>query len=116
MSEKKFAQAYLKSLLVSPIKLNKITRAIAGLPVEKAMMQLDFCNLKSAKAVRDLLKSAMMNAENNHGMDIDKLIIHRIDSGKAFVMKRFRARARGRGNRILKPFCNLRIILTEVEE
>lgn len=116
MSEKKFAQAYLKSLRVSPIKLAKITRAIAGQPVEKAMMQLDFCNLKSAGAVRKLLQSAMMNAENNHGMDIDKLVIHRIDTGKAFVMKRFRARAKGRGNRILKPFSHIRIVLTEVEE
>lgn len=116
MSEKKFAQAYLRNLRISPIKLMKITRSIAGLPVDKAMMQLTFCNLKSAKAIKDLLKSAMTNAENNHAMDIDKLVIHRIDAGKAFVMKRFRARAKGRGTRIEKPFCHVRIILTEVEK
>jgi large subunit ribosomal protein L22 len=116
MSERKFAQAYLKSLKVSPTKLSKITKSIAGLSVAKAMMQLTFCNLKSAKDVRELLKSAMMNAENNHGMNIDKLVVYRIDLGKAFVIKRFRARAKGRGNRILKPFSHLRIILTEVEE
>lgn len=116
MSEKKFAQAYLKSLRVSPIKLGKVTRAITGLPVNKAMMQLTFCNLKSAKAIKDLLKSAMTNAENNHGMDIDKLVVHRIDTGKAFVMRRFRARAKGRGTRIEKPFSHVRIVLTEVEK
>lgn len=114
--EKKFAQASLKSLKVNQLKLGKIVRIIKGLPVEKAMTQLTFCNLRSAKAVKDLLKSAMTNAENNHGMDIDKLVIHRIDTGKAFVMKRFKARARGRGNRILKPFSNIRIVLTEVEK
>ena len=116
MSEKKFAQAYLRNLKVSPIKIMKITRAIHGMPVDKAMTQLTFCNLKSAKPIKDLLKSAMTNAENNHGMDIDKLVIHRIDTGKSFVMKRFHARGRGRGNRINKPFCHVRIVLTEVED
>ena len=116
MSEKKFAQAYLKNLRVSPLKLGKITRAIAGLPVEKAMMQLTFCNLKSAKALKDLLKSAMTNAENIHGMDIDKLIVYRVDTGKAIIMKRFRARAKGRGARIEKPFSHVRIVLTEKED
>ena len=58
----------------------------------------------------------MTNAENNHGMDIDKLVIARIDTGKSFVMKRFRARARGRGTRINKPFSHVRIVVTEVEE
>jgi large subunit ribosomal protein L22 len=115
MSEKIFAQAYLKTLKVSPIKLNKITRSIVGLPVEKAMMQLTFSKLGSAKDVKNLLKSAIMNAENNHGMDIDKLVVYRIDSGKALVMKRFAARGRGRGTRIQKPFSNLRIVLIESE-
>lgn len=113
---KKYASAYLSNLKTSPLKLSKITRAIKGMPVEEATKQLTFCNLRSAKAVKNLLKSAMTNAENNHGMDIDRLYIYRIDVGKAFVMKRFAARARGRGTRILKPFCNLRIILTETEE
>lgn len=116
MSEKKYAQAYLRNLRVSPIKLNKLVRAIVKMPVNEAMKQLTFCNLKSAKPLKDLLKSAMSNAENNHGMDIDKLVICRIDTGKSFVMKRFMARAKGRGARILKPFSHVRIVLTEVEE
>ena len=83
------------------------------MPVHKATAVLQFCNLKSAKPVSDLLKSAMANAENNHGMDIDKLVICRIDTGKSMVMKRFRARAKGKGDRIVKPFSNIRIVLTE---
>ena len=115
MNEKKFAEASLKAVKISPIKLIKITRAITGMPVAEAMKNLTFCNLRIAKDVKNLLKSAMANAENNHGMDIDNLIIHRIETGKAFVMKRFRARARGRGTRILKPFSRIKIILTEIE-
>jgi large subunit ribosomal protein L22 len=111
----KFAEASLKALRVSPLKLQKITRAIHGMPVAEAMKNLTFCNLRIAKDVKNLLKSAMANAENNFGMDIDNLYIYRIDTGKAFVMKRFHARGRGRGTRILKPFSNIRIILTEIE-
>lgn len=111
--EKKSAEASLKALRISPLKLRKITSAITGMPVEEAMKSLTFCNMRIAKNVKDLLKSAMANAENNHGMDIDNLFIFKIDTGKSFVMKRFRARARGRGTRILKPFSNIRIILTE---
>ena len=115
MSERKFAEASLKALKISPLKLQKITRAISGMPVAEAMKNLTFCNLRIAKDIKMLLKSAMANAENNFGMDIDNLYIFRVDTGKAFVMKRFQARARGRGTRILKPFCNIRIILTEKE-
>jgi large subunit ribosomal protein L22 len=114
MSEnKKYAQAYLRNLRASQTKLDRIVRSIRGLPVEKAKVQLNFCNLKLASAVKNLLKSAVANAENNHGMDMDKLVIDRVDTGKAFVLRRFRARARGRGARILKSFCHLRIVLTE---
>ena len=117
MSEnKKFAQAYLKNLKTSPLKLQKVAKGITKMPVAEAMKQLTFSTLKIAKPLKDLLKSAMSNAENNHGMDIDNLIVFRVDTGKSFVMKRFRARARGRGNRILKPFCHVRIVLTEVEK
>ncbi|MDR2777713.1 MAG: 50S ribosomal protein L22 [Rickettsiales bacterium] len=114
--EKKCAQAYLGNLRGGMTKLGKIVRSIRGLPVGKAITQLGFCNLKLASPVRNLLKSAITNAENNHGMDMDKLVIQRIDMGKAFTIKRSRARARGRGSKIHKPFCNLRIILTETEE
>ncbi|MDR2760300.1 MAG: 50S ribosomal protein L22 [Rickettsiales bacterium] len=116
MNEKKYAIAYLKALRVSPIKLSKLTRVLTGLSVSKAMARLSFCNLKTAPALKNLLKSAMTNAENNHGLDIDKLVVHRIDTGKAFAVKRFMARARGRGARISKPSSHVRIILTEMEE
>ncbi|MDR2778430.1 MAG: 50S ribosomal protein L22 [Rickettsiales bacterium] len=116
MSEyRKYAQAYLKNLRASPTKLDRIVRSIRGLPVGKAMTQLSFCNLKLASPIKNLLKSAIANAENNNGMDMDKLIIDRIDTGKAFTLRRFRARAKGRGARILKPFCHLRIVLTEAQ-
>ena len=115
MSEMKFAEASLKSLKISPIKLQKFVRALTGMPVEEAMKILTFSNVRVANDIRMLLKSAMANAENNNNMDIDTLSIHRIYAGKAFVMKRFRARARGRGTRILKPFCNLRVVLTGKE-
>ncbi|MDR2077346.1 MAG: 50S ribosomal protein L22 [Rickettsiales bacterium] len=111
-----YAQAYLRNIRASQTKLDRIVRSIRNLPVKKAAMQLSFCNLGPAPAIEKLLKSAVANAENNHGMDMDKLIIHRIDTGKAFTLRRSRARARGRGARILKPFCHLRIVLTEAEE
>jgi large subunit ribosomal protein L22 len=117
MSEnRKYAQAYLKNLRASQTKLDRIVRSIRGLPVGKAMLQLSFCNLGPAPAVKKLLRSAITNAENNHGMDMDKLTINRIDTGKAFTLRRLRARAKGRGARILKPFCHLRIILAEAKE
>jgi large subunit ribosomal protein L22 len=110
------AEAYLKAVRTSPLKLRKVTRAITGMPVEKALMYLTFCKMRISKNVKALLKSAMANAENNKGMDIDNLIVERIDVGRAFVMKRFRPRAKGRGCRILKPFSKIRIILTEKRE
>jgi large subunit ribosomal protein L22 len=110
---KKTAEAHLKSVRISPIKLSAVARSITGMPVNKAVMVLTFSKKAVAKDVNMLLKSAMANAENNHGLDIDNLFIHRIDVGKSMVMKRFRARAKGRGARILKPFSNIRIVLIE---
>jgi len=115
-NETQFASAYLKALRISPLKLRQVTRMITGLPVEKAVMQLTFCKKRIAKDVKELLRSAMANAENNQGMDIDNLYVYKVDVGKAFVMKRFRPRAKGRGCRILKPFSNIRIVLTEKKE
>ena len=110
------AEAFLKALRVSPLKLRRITRPITGMPVEKAITLLSFSNIRAAKPLREVVKSAVANAENNHGMDIDNLVIDRIDVGKSFTMKRFRARAKGRGNRILKPFSNVRVVLIEKNE
>lgn len=113
---RKTAEAHLRSIRISPIKLSAIARSIAGMPANKAVVALDFAKKAAAKDVSKLLKSAMANAENNHGLDIDNLYIHRVDVGKAMVMKRFKARAKGRGARILKPFSNLRIVLIEKGE
>jgi large subunit ribosomal protein L22 len=112
----KTSEAFIKALRISPLKLRRVTRVITGMPVEKAMMSLSFSKMRIAKDVKALLNSAMANAENNHGMDIDNLVVERIDVGKSFVMKRFQARAKGRGARILKPFSNIRIVLTEKNE
>ena len=116
ITKKKTAEAHLKSVRISPIKLSAVARSIAGMPVNKAVMALTFSNKAVAGAVNKLLKSAMANAENNHGLDIDNLFIDRVDVGKAMVMKRFKARAKGRGMKILKPFSNIRIVLIEKGE
>lgn len=114
--KKKTAEAHLKSVKISPIKLSAVTRSITGMKVDKANMALTFSNKSVATVVNKLLKSAMANAENNHGLDIDNLFIDKIEVGKAMVMKRFRARAKGRGMRILKPFSNITIVLIEKGE
>ena len=76
---------------------------------------MSFCKKRVAKIVKTSLNSAIANAENNHDLDIDNLVVSRVNVGKGMVMKRFRARARGRGARILKPFSNLEIIVKELE-
>jgi large subunit ribosomal protein L22 len=109
----KEAIAYLNAVKSSPLKVMKLTRNITGLPVAQVLTQLKFCNLKIAEPVRALIYSAMSNAENNHNMDVDNLIVKRIDVGRAFALKRFSARARGRSSRILKTFSNIRVVLVE---
>ncbi len=109
----KEAVAYLNAVKSSPLKVMKLTRNITGLPVAQVLTQLKFCNLKVAEPVRALIYSAMSNAENNHNMDVDNLIVKRIDVGRAFALKRFSARARGRSSRILKTFSNIRVVLVE---
>jgi large subunit ribosomal protein L22 len=105
--------AYLKSVKSSPLKILKITRNIRGMTASDAVKTLKFCKLKIAPILSSLIYSAMSNAENNHNLDIDNLVIGRIDVGKSFVLKRFSARARGRSNRITKPFSNIRVVLVE---
>jgi len=111
--EEKIAVAYLNALKSSPLKDMKLTRNLPGLPVAEVLMKLKFCNLKVAGPVRDLVYSAMSNAENNHNMDVDNLFVKRIDVGRAFALKRFSARARGRSSQILKTFSNIRVVLVE---
>lgn len=112
-TEQKQAVAYLNAIKSSPLKIMKLTRNLTDMPVSEALKLLQFCNLKVAKPIRELVYSAMSNAENNHNMDVDNLFVYRIDVGRAFALKRFSARARGRSNRITKTFSNIRVVLVE---
>ena len=109
------AKVVLRNLRISPIKLNYVARMIRGLPVSEAIKELTFCSRRIAVDVRKALQSAVANAENNHNLDVDSLIVKEAHVGKAFVMKRFHARARGRGAKILKPFSHLTIVVKEEE-
>ncbi|PWE16550.1 50S ribosomal protein L22 [Marinicauda salina] len=110
------ARAKLRMMRISPQKLNLVASMIRGKPVERALNDLSFSRKRVAKDVKKVLESAIANAENNHGLDIDSLVVSEAYVGKNLVMKRFRARARGRGARIMKPFSELTIVVREVEE
>lgn len=110
------ARAMNKMIRVSPQKLNLVAQLIRGKKAEKALADLTFSSKRIAVDVKKTLESAIANAENNHQLDVDNLIVAEAFVGKAMVMKRFRARARGRGARILKPFSHLTIVVREVEE
>jgi large subunit ribosomal protein L22 len=110
------ARAKLRTIRISPQKLNLVAALIRGKKVERAMADLEFSRKRIAKDVKKTLESAVANAENNHGLDIDSLVVAEAFVGKNLVMKRFRARARGRGASILKPFSELTIVVREVEE
>lgn len=100
----------------SPQKLNLVAESIRGLAVAKALTSLEFNRRRMAHEVRKVLQSAIANAENNHNLDVDQLVVAEASVGKALTMKRFRPRARGRVGRIRKPFSRLRIVVREVEE
>lgn len=108
------AKAVARMLRVSPQKLNLLAQLIRGKKVERALADLEFSRKRIANDVRKTLESAIANAENNHGLDVDDLVVSQAFVGKAMVMKRFHARARGRASRIEKPFANLTIIVREV--
>jgi len=110
------AMAKLRMLRTSPQKLNLVAQMIRGKKVQAALDDLTFSRKRIAKDVYKCLYSAASNAENNHGLDLDSLIVSEAFVGKNLVMKRFRARARGRGAKILKPFSELTIIVRQVEE
>ena len=103
-------------LRVSPFKLNLVAQMIRGRKVETALNDLEFCRKRIAVPVRKLLKSAVDNAENNHNLDVDSLVVAQAHVGKHLVMKRSRARARGRFARIFKPYSRMTIVVREVEE
>ncbi len=110
------AMAYCKNLRTSPQKLNLVAQSIRGLDCEKALAELQFSKRRIAVDVRKVLESAIANAENNHQLDVDRLYVSEATVGKSMVMKRWRARARGRVGRIEKPFSNIRVIVREREE
>ncbi len=110
------AKAISRNLRVSPQKLNLVAGLIRGKDVSKALADLTFSKRRIATDVKKTLESAIANAENNHALDVDNLVIKEAFVGKSFVMKRFRARARGRGGKIMKPFANVTIIVSEKKE
>lgn len=110
------AMAYAKHIRVSPQKLNVVAASIRGLACEKALAGLSFSRRRVVQDVKKLLESAIANAENNHRLDVDRLFVVEATVGKSIVMKRFRARAKGRGARVMKPFSNLRVVVREREE
>lgn len=107
------ARAFLRMIKGSPQKLNLVAQSIRGLSASKAVEQLTFSKKRVAVDVKKLVLSAVSNAEHNYKLDIDKLYIKEAYVGRALVMKRFRARARGRGAAILKPFSNMTVIVAE---
>ena len=109
------AKAVCRMLRVSPQKLNLLAQLIRGKRVETALADLEFSRKRIALDVCKTLESAIANAENNHDLDVDDLIVAEAHVGKALVMKRFHPRARGRAGRVEKPFANLTIVVREVE-
>ncbi len=108
------AKAVARMLRVSPQKLNLLAQLIRGKKVDRALADLEFSRKRIAFDVKKTLESAIANAENNHSLDVDDLVVAEAYVGKALVMKRFSARARGRSGRIEKPFSHLTIVLREV--
>jgi large subunit ribosomal protein L22 len=109
------AKAVARMLRVSPQKLNLLAQLIRGKKVAIALADLEFSRKRMARDVRKCLESAIANAENNHQLDVDDLVVAEAHVGKALVLKRFHPRGRGRMGKILKPFANLTIVVREVE-
>ena len=110
------AMAKVRTLRTSARKLNLVAQSIRGLKVQKALNELEFSHKRIAGDVRKALYSAISNAENNHNLDIDNLVVAEAYVGKNLVMKRFAARARGRASRIEKPFSEITIVVRELGE
>ena len=110
------AKAVLRMLRISPQKLNHVAQLIRGKKVEKALADLEFSHKRISGQVKKVLESAIANAENNHGLDTDALVVAEAFVGNSLVMKRFMARGRGRSSQIQKPFAHLTIVVRQVEE
>jgi len=110
------AQAVGRGMRTSPRKLNLVAQAIRGKTAEQALNELTFSPKRIAKEVKKVLQSAIANAENNHDLDVDDLVVAEASVGKNLTLKRFHARARGRGARVEKPFSQVTIIVEERRE
>ena len=110
------ARAVTRLIRVSPQKLNLLAQLIRGKKVDRALADLTFSRKRVAKDVKKTLQSAIANAENNHALDVDTLIVSEAYVGKNLVLKRIRPRARGRAGRIFKPFAQMTVIVRQVEE
>jgi large subunit ribosomal protein L22 len=110
------ARAFSKFMRTSPQKLNLLAQMIRGKAADRALADLTFSKRRIAGEVKKVLQSAIANAENNHQLDVDRLYVKEATVGKTFTVKRFRARARGRAARIVKPFSNITVIVREREE
>ena len=110
------ARAVTRLLRVSPQKLNLLVQLIRGKKVDKALADVTFSRKRIARLVKKTLESAIANAENNHDLDVDALVVSEAYVGKGLVMKRLKAGARGRSSRIEKPFAQITVIVRQVEE
>jgi large subunit ribosomal protein L22 len=110
------AMASAKAIRVSPQKLNLLAGLIRGKDAAKALSDLTFSSRRVSSDVKKVLESAIANAENNHQLDVDRLYVSEATVGRAFALKRFRPRARGRTGSITKPFSNLTVVVREREE
>ncbi|MBB3951267.1 MULTISPECIES: 50S ribosomal protein L22 [Aureimonas] len=110
------AKAVARTIRVSPQKLNLVAQLIRGKKVDRALADLTFSRKRIAETVKKTLESAIANAENNHDLDVDALVVAEAFVGKSITMKRFHARGRGRASRVEKPFSHLTIIVREKAE
>lgn len=110
------ARCYAKLIRSSPRKLNLVAQMIRGIPAHKALVDLEFCPRRVAREVKKALMSAVANAENNHNLNVDRLVVAEATVGRQMVMKRFMPRARGRASGIEKWFSNLTIVVREVQD
>jgi large subunit ribosomal protein L22 len=117
MTKEQVQTAYAKArtIRVSPQKLNLVAETIRGLKADKALAELTFSKRRVAKDAKKVLQAAIANAEHNFGLDIDKLVVAEAYVGKAMVMKRWHAAAKGAGHKVLKPFSNLTVVVAEKE-
>jgi large subunit ribosomal protein L22 len=109
------AKAIAKNIRVSPRKLNLVAEMIRGKKVQAAIADLEFSRKRVAEHVRKCVISAVANAENNHGLDVDSLVVAEAHVGKNMVLRRFHARGRGRASSVMKPFAQITIVVREVE-